>query len=487
MLLTSNSHHQVLLAHVRPPHWVNPAPRARYHLVVIGGGTAGLVTAAGAAGLGARVALIERHMLGGDCLNTGCVPSKALLSAARGGEGFARAFARVREARAAIAPHDSADRFQGLGVDVFFGDARFLDREHVGVDDQRLHFARAVIATGSRPAIPPIPGLAAASPLTSETVFDLQDPPRRLAIIGGGPVGCELAQAFAHLGVKVILFQDQPRLLERDDADAAAMIEVGLQREGVRTVTGARILSVETFGETRSIRYESASGSSGIDVSAILVCAGRLPNTGSLDLDAAAVAVAENGAVRVDDFLRTTNPRIFACGDVCLPWKFTHAADAAARIVIQNALFATGPFGWRRLSALTMGWCTFTNPEVAQVGLTEDDARTKGVAVDTFKQRLADLDRAVTDNRPDGFVKIHVRKGTPHVVGATIVGPRAGDIIGELAVAMTAKVTLARLASVIHPYPTYADAIRLCGDAYNRTRLTPAVKTLLRWWLRRIR
>ena len=472
---------------VHPPGWTNPVPASRYHLAVIGGGTAGLVAAAGAAGLGARVALVERDLLGGECLNAGCVPSKTLISSARAGVPFIEAMARMRRTRAAIAAHDSANRFRALGVDVFFGDARFVDADRVSVGSQRLRFARGVVATGSRPAIPSIPGLTDARPFTTETVFDLTEAPRRMAIIGGGPVGCELAQAFQRLGVKITLLHDQVRLLEREDPDASAIVERALQRDGVRLVVAARIGRVEARGDAHAIAYES-NGTAGLEeVDAVLVTTGRIPNTEGLDLAAAGVEVNSNGAVRVDDFLRTTTPRVYACGDVCLPWKFTHAADAAARIVVQNALFAAGPLGRRRLSALRMAWCTFTDPEVAHAGLSEGAARDRGIDVETFTQPLASLDRAMTDSATDGFVKLHTRRGTGKIVGATVVAPRAGELISEVSVAMAAGVRLGALAQVIHPYPTYAEGIRKCGDAYNRGRLTSRVQAAFAWRLRLVR
>ena len=252
-------------------------------------------------------------------------------------------------------------------------------------------------------------------------------------------------------------------------------------------VLGARIGRVDVRDGTRAIAYE-ANGTAGlVDADIVLVSAGRTPNVEGLNVAAAGVALEADGAVRVDDFLRTTNPRIYACGDVCLPWKFTHAADAAARIVIQNALFAVGPLGRRRLSELAMAWCTFTDPEVAHAGLTEREARGRGIDVSTFVQPLATLDRAMTDAATDGFAKIHVRRGTGRIVGATIVAPHAGDVIGEVSVAMASRMSLGTLAQAIHPYPTYAEAIRKCGDLYNRTRLTPRVKAIFTWWLRRSR
>ena len=472
---------------VHPPDWTNPVPADRYHLVVIGGGTAGLVAAAGAAGLGARVALVERHLLGGECLNSGCVPSKTLISSARAGVPFTEAMARMRRTRAAIAAHDSANRFRALGVDVFFGDARFGDAESVIVGGQRLRFARGIVATGSRPARPQIPGLADARPLTTDTVFDLTEAPRRMAIIGGGPVGCELAQAFQRLGVTITLFHDQPRLLEREDPDASAVIEKALQGDGVRVIVGARIGRIDARGDAHAIAYESSGTAALEEVDAVLVTTGRISNVEGFDLEAAGVQVTSDGAVRVDDFLRTTNRRVYACGDVCLPWKFTHAADASARIVIQNALFAAGPLGRRRLSALTMAWCTFTDPEVAHAGLLEREARDRGLDVETFTQPMATLDRAMTDSATDGFVKIRTRRGTGTIVGATIVAPRAGELISEVSVAMAAGVRLGALAQMIHPYPTYAEAIRRCSDAYNRGRLTPRVQSALAWRLRLVR
>jgi pyruvate/2-oxoglutarate dehydrogenase complex dihydrolipoamide dehydrogenase (E3) component len=465
-----------------------------HDLVVIGGGTAGLVCAAGAAGLGARVALVERHRLGGDCLYTGCVPSKTLIASARAGLDFQSAVARVTRAIATIAPHDSPERFRSLGVDVFLHEARFDGPASLVVDGRTLPFTRAVIATGARPRLPPITGLADAAPLTSETVFDLTTPPSRLAIIGGGSIGCELAHAFQRLGVAVTLLHDQPRLLDREDPEAAAIVERQLRRDGVTVVTQARIERVEPGAGVRTIVFADHGGPRApadhedprrtdeglrrVEVDAILVATGRQANVESLGLEAAGVARTPDGRVQVDDFLRTTNPRVYACGDVCLPWQFTHAADAAARIVVQNALFALGPLARRRVSALTMSWCTYTDPEVAQVGRADGDV---------YVQRFDSLDRAIADETTEGFVKVYTRPGTGTIIGATIAGPHAGDLIGEVAVAIAGRLSLGALAAVVHPYPTYAEAIRKCGDAYNRSRLTPQIRSVLAWWLRRAR
>ncbi len=510
---SADPHNRLLIDHVHPPAWVNPTPAARYNLVVIGGGTAGLVAAAGAAGLGARVALVERHLMGGDCLITGCVPSKALIRAARAAADvreahrfgvaarieeidFAAVMARMRDVRASIAPHDSAARFQSLGVDVFFGHARFSARDAVDVDGTRLRFARAVIAAGGRPAIPPVSGLNDVAPLTSETVFDLTTLPRRLAIIGGGAIGCELAQAFARLGSRVTLLETAPTILPSEDADASRFVHNALVADGVDVRTNTQLLAVWREGHERLLTT-SAAARSGMPHEAtrarsgqvlmetlradeILVATGRTPNIEDLGLHAAGVEVDAGLGVRVTDMLQTTNPRIYAAGDVCLQYKFTHAADASARVAIQNALF----LGRKRTTALRIPTSIFTSPEIARIGASTASAAERRVAVDVFERRLTDVDRARIDADTDGFVKVLVAAGTDRIVGATIVASHAGDLIAEVAVAMEGGVGLGRLARVIHPYPTGADAIRQLGDAYNRTRLTPTVTRLFDRWLR---
>jgi pyruvate/2-oxoglutarate dehydrogenase complex dihydrolipoamide dehydrogenase (E3) component len=492
-----DEHNATLVRNVHPPDWRPPTPAGRYNLVVIGAGTAGLVTAAGAAGLGARVALVERHLLGGDCLNVGCVPSKCIIRSSRvlgdvaaatalgvhvppGIEAdFGAVMERMRRLRARISYHDSVERFTRLGVDVFLGSARFVGPDAVEVDGARLRFSKAVIATGARAARPAIPGLAEAGFLTNEKVFWLTERPRRLAVIGGGPIGCELAQAFCRRGSEVVLFHHGPHLLNREDPDAAEIVQRAFLREGVRLVLSAKVTHVEPTATGKVLRFEAGSGLEQIEADEILVGAGRVPNMDGLGLEAAGVQYHAQG-VKVDDHLRTTNPRIYAAGDICMEYKFTHAADAAARVVIQNALF----FGGKRLSTLTIPWCTFTDPEIAHVGLHEHDAAAHGIAVDTYVREFADVDRAIADGEEEGFVKIHTRKGSDQILGATIVARHAGEMIGEVAVAMAGKIGLGRLAAVVHPYPTQAEAIRQVGDMYNRTRLTPFVKGLFERWLR---
>jgi pyruvate/2-oxoglutarate dehydrogenase complex dihydrolipoamide dehydrogenase (E3) component len=491
-----DAHDLALLDNVHPPRWVNPRPARRYNLVVLGAGTAGLVCAAGAAALGARVALVERDLMGGDCLNVGCVPSKALLRAARAvadaraaarfgaaaaavHPDFGAAMARMRALRAGLSGVDSAWRFRDLGVDVFLGEGRFTSRDAVAVGDTTLRFGRAVIATGARAAAPAIPGLAEAGYLTNESVFDLVERPRRLVVIGGGPLGCELAQAFARFGSMVTLLQRAPRLLGRDEPDAAAVVERALRADGVRPLLGA---VVERVGRDRTelvVETRAGGAAERLRADRILVAAGRAPNVEGLGLEAGGVAADPKVGVIVDDRLRTTNRRVFAAGDVCSALKFTHNSDAQARVVLRNALFA----GRARASALAIPWCTYTDPEVGRVGLDEAQAQARGVAVRAFVQPLDAVDRAVLDGETDGYVKVLVRAGSDRIVGATVVARHAGEMLGELTLAMTRGIGLGALASVVHAYPTQAEAVRRLGDAYNRTRLTPLARRLLGAWL----
>jgi pyruvate/2-oxoglutarate dehydrogenase complex dihydrolipoamide dehydrogenase (E3) component/uncharacterized membrane protein YdjX (TVP38/TMEM64 family) len=489
-----DEYNQELVANVRPGDWVNPEPAPVYNLVVIGAGTAGLVTAAGAAGLGAKVALVERHLMGGDCLNYGCVPSKAVIRSSRlcaelsrasalglqtpaGVEvDFAAVMARMRRLRAGISEHDSARRFRDLGVDVFLGQARFTGRDTVEVDGKTLRFKKAVIATGGRAVHPNIPGLAEAGYLTNETVFSLTERPRRLLVMGGGPIGCEFAQAMQRLGCQVTLLHKYDRLMNREDPDAAKIVQKIFLKEGITLIYNAKPIRVDRGETGKVIQYEHDGQAGVVEVDEILVGAGRAPNVEGLNLEAAGV-VYEGGKGRgvvVNDKLQTSNPNIYAAGDICLPYQFTHLADASARIVIQNALF----FGSRKLSALTIPWCTFTDPEVAHVGLSEQEAQKKKIAYQLFMKPLKEVDRAVLDGEEEGFVKILVKAGSDKILGATIVASHAGEMISEVTCAMAGKVGLGALAGVIHPYPTQAEAIRATGDLYNRTRLTPRVKNL---------
>jgi len=485
-------HETELLRHVPPPDWQNPRASDRYNLVVIGAGPAGLVAAAGAAGLGAKVALIERHLMGGDCLNVGCVPSKALLRCARAAKeareaarfgvraagvevDFASVAERVRSLRAQLSHHDSASRFQSLGVDVFLGQGSFAGPDTISVGDQTLRFSKAVIATGARAVVLPIPGLKEVGCLTNETVFQLSDMPKRLAIIGAGPIGCEMAQAFARLGAEVHLVEAESRILPREDTDAAKLLESALTQDGVTLYCGAKIEMVTRTTAGKRVRAISGGQSRDIVVDEILLGVGRAPNIEGLNLEAAAIAYTKTG-VTVNDFLQTSNRRVYAAGDVCLPQKFTHAADACARIVLQNALFA----GRRRVSSLVIPWCTYTDPEIAHVGAYES------ADVTTFRHDFSQVDRAVLD-ADQGFVKVHVRPASDKIVGATIVGAHAGEMMGTIALALSNELGLNAIARTVFPYPTVSECIKKAADAYSRTRLTPGIKRLFNWWLRRTR
>ena len=496
-VLPHDVHNEALVSNVHPLDWKNPEPAPRYNLVVIGAGTAGLVTAAGAAGLGAKVALVERHFLGGDCLNVGCVPSKCMIRSSRvvadirdakqfgirvpeGMEvDFPAVMERMRRLRARISAHDSARRFKDLGVDVFLGKGRFSGPDTVEVAGKRLRFKKAVIATGTRPVHPTIEGLAEAGFLTNETVFSLTEQPLRLAVIGGGPIGCELAQAFRRLGCEVILFHNASHILNREDSDAAEILQQSFIRDGIRLILNCKTKRVEKKKGSKVIHIECGGKEEEIAVDEILAGAGRTPNVEGLNLEAVGVKYDKREGVEVNEHLQTTNPRIYAAGDICLKYKFTHTADATARMVIQNALF----LGRKQQSTLTIPWCTYTDPEIAHVGMYERDAQEKGIAVDTFIRPLNDVDRAIADGEEEGFVKIHVRKGTDKILGATIVARHAGEMLSEITLAIVGNLGLGTLANVIHTYPTQAEAIKQVADAYNRTRLTPFIKGLFTRWL----
>ncbi len=496
-VLPEDAHNARLLAQAHPRNWLNPIPRNPYNLVVVGAGPAGLIAAAGAAGLGARVALVERHLMGGDCLNYGCVPSKALLRCAtawaevrdasrygvhHGGDlhvDFGAIMERLRRLRADLSARDAVQRFTALGVDVFLGHGGFTGTRTLEVERQTLTFSRAVIATGSHAGVPPIPGLAESGYMTNETIFALTERPERLGVIGGGPIGCELAQAFQRLGAQVTLMEADTHLLPREDAEAAAIVHQALCRDGVQVTVGAKITAVDTRGSLKIVRYTDAAGQPGeTAVDTLLVATGRVPNVDGMGLEAAGVRYDRRLGVQVDARLRTTNPRIFAAGDVCSRYQFTHAADALGRMVLANALF----MGRQKAAALTIPWCTYTDPQIAHVGLTAAQAAAAGLAVTTFVQPLHDVDRAVLDGETEGFAKVHVKQGTATIVGATIVARHAGEMIGLYTTLMTHTLGLGALVQVIQPYPTQAEAVRKTGDAYNRTRLTPFVKKLMAYW-----
>jgi pyruvate/2-oxoglutarate dehydrogenase complex dihydrolipoamide dehydrogenase (E3) component len=497
-VLPDTPENRELTENVHPRGWINPEPGGCYNLVVIGGGTAGLISAAGAAGLGAKVALIERHLMGGDCLNVGCVPSKGVIRASRAlfearnsadfgvldgscvGFDFGAAMERMRRLRADISHHDSARRFRDeLGVDVFIGQGSFSGPDTVEVAGRTLRFKKAAVCTGARAAAPPIPGLEEVGYLTNESIFSLTELPPRLAVIGAGPIGCEMAQSFARFGSRVTLVDLGPHILGREDGDAADVLHGTFVREGIALQVGVKIISAAKRGNDKVLRLERDGQIVEIIADEILVGVGRAPNIEGLELEKAGIAYDKSG-VKVSDTLQTSNPNVYAAGDICFPFKFTHTADALARILIANALF----MGRQKASALTIPWCTYTSPEIAHVGMYEHDAIEKGLEVTTLTVPLSDIDRAVLDGETEGFARVHLRKGTDKILGATIVARHAGEMINEFSLAITNDLGISAIGKTIHPYPTQAEVLKRLADAYNRTRLTPFVKNLLSGWLK---
>jgi len=509
-LLQDDEHDRVLAENVHPSNWVNPQPSGRYNIVVVGAGTAGLITAVVGASLGAKIALIEKHLMGGDCLNVGCVPSKGIIRAARMWSDlrrapefglsiphgvthdFGAAMSRMRKIRAKISYNDSAHRYAKLGVDVYFGHGRFTGGDRIQVQgeagNRTLTFARAAVCTGARASSPDIPGLKEAGYLTNESVFSLRELPRRLAVIGAGPVGCELAQAFARFGSQVHLIEARHGILPHEDHDAAQILAHQLNTDGVALLCCSQALEVVTTPEGKRLTGQSHGRAYELMVDEILVGAGRAPNVEGLGLESADVAFDAQG-VSVNSRLQTSNPKIFSAGDVCSRYKFTHAADAMAQIVVQNALFPH-PFGlgYAGVDSLVVPWCTYTEPEIAHVGLYEKDARAKGIEVETYTARLEEVDRAILDGQEEGFARIHLRKGTDKLLGATIVAPHAGDLINEFSLLMKAGTGIKTIAGTIHPYPTVAEVNKKVVNLWRKAHFSPGTKnklTRLFAWMRR--
>ena len=483
----------------RPPDWCNPRPREPYHLLVIGAGPAGLVAARAAAALGARVALIEKHLLGGVSLNYGCVPSQALIRTSRlyaemrnaeayGARSpqdievdFQRAMARMRRIRARAGRVDSASRVAAEGIDLFFGTATFVGPDAVEVDGLRLRFKKALIAAGSRSLLPTIPGLDDAGYLTNESLFDLTALPKSLLVIGGGPVGCQVAQALCRFGCRTLITHAEPLFLPKEERDAALLLAEAMARDGVEIHLNTKAVNVRVDGGKKIVETLNDGNVATIEVDEILSGIGRVPALSGLNLEAAGVAFDANNGIVVDDFLRTTNRRIFAAGDVCLEHMFTDTAEASARIVVRNALC----FGRERMSALTIPWCTYTDPEIAHVGLYVRQARERGIPVKTFTVPMHDVDRALTDGEESGFVKIHVREGCDEILGATVVARHAGEMINDLSLAMVAGIGLGTIARVIHAYPTQAEGIKKAAMAFTRAPVSRGVAWLRRLWFAR--
>jgi pyruvate/2-oxoglutarate dehydrogenase complex dihydrolipoamide dehydrogenase (E3) component len=510
LMLPDDEHNRELIENVHPANWVNPEPAGRYNMVVIGAGTAGLITAVIAASLGAKVALIEKHLMGGDCLNVGCVPSKGIIRAARAWADlrkaeefglhipsgvkydFSAVMARMRKLRARISHTDSVHRYAKLGVDVYIGSGRFTAPDTIQVEGPAGHrtltFAKAAVCTGARASTPPTPGLKEAGYLTNETVFSLTELPPRIGVIGAGPIGCELAQAFARFGSQVSLIETGHGILPKEDRDAADIVEQQMLRDGVKLLCCGKDLTVQKTEAGKRLTVDSHGQTYDVTVDEILVGVGRTPNVEGVGLETVSVECDKNG-VKVNERLQTTNANIFAAGDICSRYKFTHAADAMAQIVIQNALFPH-PFGlgYASVESLIMPWCTFTEPEVAHVGLYEKDAKEKGIEVETYTYKLDDVDRAILDGEDKGFARIHIQKGTDKILGATIVAAHAGDMISEFSVAMKAGAGAKTIAGTIHPYPTQAEVSKKVVNLWRKEHFTPRTKNLLMkvfTWMRR--
>ena len=449
--------------------------------MVIGGGTGGLVSALIAAGIGARVALVERERMGGDCLWTGCVPSKSLLAAADLADrirhadtvgltatepviDFARVMGHVDRARRAIAPQDSVARLERDGVEVVAGDASFERDGWVAVGERRLRYRKAIVASGSRPWLPDLPGLEGVKPLTSDTIWGLTEQPEALAVLGGGAVGCELAQAFARLGSRVTLVEGGERLLAGEEPRASALVAARLRAEGVDVVCGAPVQSVDGDPAGGQLRLSSGPAAS-VGFDRLLVAAGRVPASGGLGLERVGVALGAGAVIRVDDRLRTTARHVYAVGDVTGAMAYTHVAAYHARVATVNALFGTH----RRVEYGAVPRVTFTDPEIARVGITEAQARERWPHPSVVSFDCAELDRAITDGRAYGFVTL-IGDPRGRLVGATIAAPGGGESIAELAAWTAARAKLDRVSQAVHAYPTLSEGPARAADAYLRAR-----------------
>ena len=500
-----------LLDNVHPIKWIQPTPFTKYNLVVIGAGAGGLVSAAGSAGLGGKVAIIENNLFGGDCLNSGCVPSKALLRAARvaydciikgkefgiecNGEikmNFGKVMERMRRIRSKISSVDACERMTNTyGMDVYLGYAKFVNENTVIIDNKtELKFSRCIIATGGSPSVPPIKGLRDVTYLTNHSLWNLTELPERLGVIGSGPIGCEMAQSMALLGSKVIVLNRSDRILNKEDPDAAVIVKKSMEECGIIFYTGLKFNQVSYVDKTKGLKgginvtitIKKTDETKTLTFDHLLIATGRKPNVDNMDLSKAKVKFHRKKGITVDDYLKTTNSNIFAVGDCCSRFQFTHMADAMARIAIRNALF----FGRSKVSDLIIPWATYTFPEVAHVGLYEQDLKQRKIDYETIKVELNDNDRAICDGEDEfeGFIKVFYLKGKDSILGATIVSMNAGDQISEITLAMQAGIGLGTINNVIHPYPTVSEGIRRVGGAYVKTKLTPLNKILLRKILR---
>mmetsp|Transcript_26475 Transcript_26475/g.47524 ORF Transcript_26475/g.47524 Transcript_26475/m.47524 type:complete len:644 (+) Transcript_26475:175-2106(+) len=491
-------HNAILMDNTRPARWIDPTPHGKYNMIAIGGGAAGLVTAAGTSNLGGKSALIERNLFGGDCLNTGCVPSKALLRSAQAVhhaknldkygvrlEGlihvdFPAIAERLRKLRSDISYHDSCKRFtDDFGVDVFLGQATFMDKGSILVNGQTIRFSKCCIAVGGRPRIPMINGIERVQFYTSETIFNLTALPPRMIFLGAGPVNCELAQAFARFGSEVTIITQGTRVLSKEELKVSELIESEFVDEGITIIKNSSISIVEKIadGDFFPLLKITLTGGTNftLECEALMIGCGRVANTEGLGLENAGVEFNDAG-IKVNDFLQTTNGDIYAAGDCATSKQFTHSADAMARIVLKNSLF----FGRSSFASLTIPRVTYTDPEVAVTGFSLAELEASGTSYKVFEKPFTSLDRAIVDSETKGFIKIYCKSKSDDILGAVIVGPRAGEVINELTLAITQKIGLQSLASVIHPYPSYGEAVKALADMCKKEKLSLKAKILMR-------
>lgn len=459
-----------LATHRLRARWKRPRDFDR-NVVVIGAGAAGLVAAHVAATLKARVTLVEQARMGGDCLNSGCVPSKALLHAAHEGKDFTSARAAVRQAIKDVAPHDSVTRYEALGVDVQHGRAMIETPWCVSVDGKRITTRAIVIAAGAEPLVPSIPGLAGSPYVTSETLWDIEDLPKNLVILGGGPIGCELAQAFARLGSNVTLVDMADRLLIREDEDVSKRMQEILKHEGVRILTGHQADAVVRLADGFNLRTVGNESILHLPFDRLLIAVGRRPRVSGYGLEKLDIPLTDARTIDTGPWLQTLYPNILACGDVAGPFQFTHIAGFQGGFAALNALFA--PF-WRfRPRYLAVPAVTYTRPEIARVGMNVREAESRGIAFEIARYDFTELDRAIAEQDTDGFVTVLTRSGSDRILGVTIIGTNAGEMLSGFIIAMQNGIGLGRLANTIFPYPTRSEVIHAVAIRWRQVHASP--------------